>query len=82
MTIEQVFLAALSIGCGVLGWLARELWAAVQALRQDLEHLKVHIADNYVRQDRMDRAMEKALAPLLENLRRIEQAVSQKADKP
>lgn len=82
MSFEHLLLAVLTVGGGVLGWLARELWGAVKALRADLDALKVHIAENYVRQDRMERAMEKAIAPVLANLDRIERTLTGKADKP
>lgn len=70
-------LAGLSAGFGVLGWLARELWSAVQALRQDLSKLEVRISAEYVRQDRMDKAME----PVMKKLDRIEEVLNHKVDK-
>lgn len=77
MTLEQAMLAGLSAGFGVLGWLARELWSAVQALRQDLSKLEVRISAEYVRQDRMDKVME----PVMRKLDRIEEVLNHKVDK-
>lgn len=82
MTLEQGFLALLGVTCAVLGWLARELWGAVVKLRQDLEALRVHIAEHYVRDDRMEKALEKALQPVMESFKRIETALKDKVDKP
>lgn len=78
MTFEQAFLAALGIGGAVLGWLARELWAAVQKLRTDLQALEVRISSDYVRYDRLQDAMR----PVMDKLQRIEDQLTHKADKP
>lgn len=77
MTIEQAFIAALTVCSAIMGWLARELWSAVQKLRVDLDSLRVHIAEDYVRQDRMEKAME----PVLRKLDQIQDALSHKVDK-
>jgi hypothetical protein len=78
MTLEQAFLAALGLGGAVLGWLARELWSAVQQLRSDLQSLEVRITSDYVRYDRL----QDALKPLMETLHRIEGQLTNKVDKP
>lgn len=78
MTLEQVMLAGLSFGGAVLGWLARELWSAVQQLRKDLQALEVRITSDYVRYDRMQDAMR----PVMDKLQRIEDQLTHKADKP
>lgn len=77
MSLEQVFLTALAMGGAVLGWLARELWAAVQKLRSDLQRLEVRISTDFVRYDRL----QDALKPILSTLQRIEETLAQKADK-
>lgn len=77
MTLEQAFLGLLSAACGVLGWFARELYAATQSLRRDLSSLEVRISADYVRYDRL----QDALRPVLEKLSRIEDALKDKADK-
>ena len=78
MTLEQALLAALSLGGAVLGWLARELWSAVQQLRKDLQTLEVRITSDYVRYDRL----QDALKPLMDTLHRIEGQLTNKVDKP
>lgn len=77
MSLEQIFLAALSLGGAVLGWLARELWAAVQQLRKDLSSLELRVSADYVRYDRL----QDALRPVMDKLQRIEDTLSHKADK-
>ena len=78
MTSEQFLLAVLSASSAVLGWLARELWAAVKQLRSDLDALRVHIAERYIRDDRLAEVMR----PMTAQLDRIEAVLTSKADKP
>lgn len=78
MTLEQAFIALLSFSCGVLGWFGRELYTAVNKLKEDLKLLEVRIGTDYVRYDRLQDAMK----PILESLHEIKQALSHKADKP
>ena len=77
MSLEQVLLAGLSLGGAVLGWLARELWGAVQKLRADLQSLEVRISSDFVRYDRL----QDALKPIMDKLTRIEDTLGHKADK-
>lgn len=78
MSFEQFFMASLGIICGILGWLARELYAAVQALRHDLSSLELQISRDYVRYDRM----QDMVAPIMDMLKEIKEAMNHKADKP
>lgn len=78
MSLEQIFLAGLGLGGAVLGWLARELWAAVQQLRKDLQTLELRVSTDYVRYDRM----QDVLRPIMEKLQRIEDTLTHKVDKP
>lgn len=77
MNAEQLALIALGTFSGVLGWLGREMWGAVKSLRQDIETLRVHLAETYIRRD----GLRDALQPLQEQLSRIESALTHKADK-
>ena len=78
MDLHSVFLVILSIAMSVIGWFARELYAATQKLRQDLSDLEVRIAENFVRHDRL----QESFRPLHEQLNRIEASLIRKADKP
>ena len=78
MTLEQAFMTALGLSCGILGWLGRELWGAVQQLRRDLSTLEARIAGEYIRYDRM----QDALGPIMKKLDSIEQTLTHKVDKP
>jgi len=78
MDLTQFAILGLGLVCTVLGWLARELWGAVKALRKDLSDLQVHIASEYVRYDRL----QEALKPIKDSLDEIKATLWHKADKP
>jgi hypothetical protein len=77
MELGQIFLAVLGMACAVLGWMARELYAAMQALRRDLGQLEVQLTRDYVRYDRL----QDAFKPVLDALAEIKHTLSGKADK-
>ena len=77
MEITQIALWVLAAVCGVLGWFARELYSATQALRKDLSSLEVRIGTDYVRYDRL----QDAFKPIMDSLHEIKQTLSSKADK-
>lgn len=43
----------------VVGWLGRELWDAVQKLKNDMKDLEVNLPTNYVRKDDMEARFDK-----------------------
>lgn len=77
MEITQLALWALGLVCAVLGWFARELYAATQSLRKDLSSLEVQIGKDFVRYDRMQDVMK----PIMDSLHEIKQTLAGKADK-
>ena len=48
---QTVALWGVSVACTVLGWFARELWSAVNKLKQDLQSLALEINEKYIRKD-------------------------------
>lgn len=62
----------------VLGWFARELWAAVQSLKKDLSRLREEIAGERVHKDDFRHALEKVEVMLGKIFDRLDG----KADKP
>lgn len=78
MTLEQIFIAVIGMACSILGWLARELYQAVQNLREDLSKLEVQIGKDYVRYDRL----QDSLKPIMDGIHEIKQALKDKVDKP
>lgn len=77
MSIEQLFIALLAAASGALGWFARELYSAINRLRDDLQKLEVKLSAEYVRYDRL----QDALKPIMQGLDEIKQALTHKADK-
>ena len=77
MNVEQMVIGLIGIACAILGWFARELYNATQALRKDLSALEVEIGRDYVRYDRL----QDALKPVMDSLHEIKQALQQKVDK-
>lgn len=76
--VHTLLTAAIGLACGLLGWLGRELWQAVQMLRRDLAALEVRIGTDYVRYDRL----QDALKPIVQRLDHIADALARKQDKP
>lgn len=77
MEIPQIVLWALGLACAVLGWFARELYAATQSLRKDLSALEVRIGSDYIRYDRL----QDALKPVMDSLHEIKVVLATKVDK-
>ena len=77
MSLEQAFLALLALGGGILGWFARELYTAVNRLREDMQKLEVKLSSEYIRYDRL----QDALKPIMSGIEEIKQALSHKVDK-
>lgn len=77
MDYQQTIMLGLGIACGVLGWFARELYAATQSLRKDLTALEIKLGTDYVRYDRL----AESLKPILDSLSEIKQSLRDKVDK-
>lgn len=41
----------LGVVLSIIGWFARQLWDAVQKLKNDVSKLELSISDNYVKKD-------------------------------
>lgn len=61
----------------VLGWFARQLWDAVQQLKEDMKNLEVDLPSNYVRKDYLEARFDKFEAMLT----RIYDKLENKVDK-
>ena len=77
MENQQVINVFLGLGMTVVGWFARELWAAVKELKADLAKLREDLPKDYVARDdyREDIREVKAL------LAKIFEKLEHKADK-
>lgn len=56
----------LIMGCAlaVIGWFARQLWDAVQTLKEDMKELEVELPTNYVRKNEFETRFDKIEAML------------------
>jgi hypothetical protein len=61
----------------VIGWFARELWSAVQSLKNDIQRIEVDLPTNYVRKIDLEAKFDKLEA----TLQRILDKLDSKADK-
>ena len=61
----------------VLGWFARQLWDAVQQLKEDMKDLEVDLPTHYVRKEDLDARFDKFEAMLT----RIYDKLENKVDK-
>jgi hypothetical protein len=62
---------------GTIGWFARELWSAVQGLKNDLKFIQIDLPSNYVKKTDLDAQFNKIEI----SLQRILDKLDQKADK-
>jgi hypothetical protein len=77
MDLQQLFNVAIPVICAVLGWFCRELWTAVQGLKEDVAKLREDLPSKYVsKEDFNDRWNE-----VLKSLHRIEDRVNSLLDK-
>jgi len=77
MEFQTILNFALGSLSAVLGWFARELWSAVQALKDDLYKLREEIAKDYMPKDEF----QTFKSELFSMLRRIEDKLEKKEDK-
>jgi hypothetical protein len=61
----------------VIGWLARELWSAVQELKSDIKKLEVSLPTDYVRKDDLHGILNR----IYSQLERIENKLDGKVDR-
>ena len=51
METQSTVNVILGVGFTVLGWFAREMWAAVKELKADLAHLREELPKEYITKD-------------------------------
>jgi len=79
MTIDAQFLINFAGGSIVAigGWFARQLWDAVQKLKEDVHQIEVDLPKNYVVKDDLDKRMKH----IEDMFQRIYDKLDNKADK-
>ena len=77
MNMQDLFNVVIPLICSTLGWFCRELWTAVQELKEDLAKLREQLPTHYViKDDFNDRWNE-----VLKALHRIEDKIDKKVDR-
>lgn len=77
MTDQDIINVIIGVILSVLGWFARQLWDAVQTLKNDMKELEVELPTHYLRKDEFESRLDK-----IENmLERIFDRLDSKADK-
>jgi phage shock protein A len=77
MEFQQLVNLIVGATLSVLGWFARQLWQAVQDLKNDMKQVEVALPTHYVRKEELETRLDK-----LENLmNRIYEKLDTKADR-
>lgn len=78
MDAQHLINLVLGVVAAVLGWFAREMWAAVKELRTDLARLREEIPQKYALKD----DLEKVMTRIDTKLDKLFDKLDEKADKP
>lgn len=77
MEWQPVINLAVGAVLGLIAWLFKQLWDAVQRLKNDLKELEVKLPEQYVRKDEFNSTLNR----IYDILERIERKVDGKVDK-
>lgn len=77
MSDQGIINIIIGVVLSVLGWFARQLWDAVQTLKEDMKDLEVELPTHYLRKDEFESRLDKIEAML----ERIFDRLDNKADK-
>jgi hypothetical protein len=77
MEFQQIINLSIGAVLSVLGWFARQLWDAVQSLKEDMKKLEVDLPSHYVRKDELEHRLDK----IEFMLNRLFEKLDNKADK-
>jgi predicted nuclease with TOPRIM domain len=61
MDIQTLINTVLPLICVAIGWFCKELWTAVQDLKNDLHDLRTHLAENYMHKEDFTARWEEVL---------------------
>ena len=77
MTDQGIINVIIGVVLSALGWFARQLWDAVQTLKNDMKELEVELPTHYLRKDEFESRLDKIEAML----ERIFDKLDHKVDK-
>ena len=81
MDWQSAFNVAAGLIGGIMGWLLKTLWSAVERLRRDLNALEVSISSNYLKRDDFKEAMERLEHKIDRLSERLFDKLEEKADR-
>ena len=61
MNDQTILNIIMGTALAVIGWFARQLWDAVQTLKEDMKSLEVDLPTNYVRKEEFESNLQKML---------------------
>ena len=77
MNDQTIINLIVGVVLSVLGWFARQLWDAVQDLKNDMKEIEIDLPTHYVRKDELEQRFNK----IEDMLNRIFEKLDNKADK-
>jgi len=77
MEMQTLIDTAIGAGFALGGWLGRQVWDAVQKMKEDIHRLEVDLPSNYIRKDEFSEAMRE----IKDMLAKIFDKLDAKADK-
>jgi hypothetical protein len=77
MSDQTIINLIVGVVLSVLGWFARQLWDAVQDLKDDMKEIEIDLPTHYVRKDELEQRFNK----IEDMLNRIFEKLDNKADK-
>jgi chaperonin cofactor prefoldin len=77
MDMNLIINIVLGVCLSVGGWFVRQMWDAVQNLKEDIQRIEVELPTNYVRKSDLDARLDK----IDDTLEKIFDRLNSKADK-
>lgn len=77
MDMNTIINVVLGVCLSVGGWFVRQMWDAVQQLKQDIQKIEVELPTHYVRKSDLDARLDK----IDEMLEKLFDRLNSKADK-
>lgn len=59
MENQEIVNILIGIGLSVCGWFVRQMWDAVQTLKNDLQKLEIELPTKYVRKQDLDQRLDR-----------------------
>lgn len=81
MISQDLVNLGIATGFTVIGWFARQIWAAVNELRRDLQTLQIQLPTSYVRRDEFSEALKEIKDISKQIFEKISSLEQRKADK-